>query len=220
MKITIIIPTVSFGRFSLLFKMIKSIHRGLYKDFCIVIVIDGNRKLYETIGAKVEKLYSRSVSVILNKERRGWVFSTNRVLKEFNSPYYIYASDDLIFPSDCIENAMITMKERFPDGYGVVSLGRKVKAIFGLFGNKWVEHFPKREVFCPYYIHYSADREHTEFMKKIGKFAYSPKRDSQVKHFRLKVETCIISRSSRSRDLILRSERKKNNRLWGINFDR
>ena len=109
MKITIIIPTVSFGRFSLLFKMIKSIRRGFYRDFHIVIVVDGNQKLYEAIGAKVEKLYSHGISVILNRERRGWVFSTNRVLKEFNSPYYIYASDDLIFPPDCIENAMITM---------------------------------------------------------------------------------------------------------------
>ena len=127
---------------------------------------------------------------------------------------------DLIFPSDCIENAMITMKKHFPDGYGVVTLGRKHKAIFGLIGDKWVRHFPNRQMLCPYYTHYGSDPEHTAFARKIGKFAYPPKRDSQVKHYRINDKTRILSRKSRTRDLRLLNRRKEKGRIWGIDFER
>lgn len=217
MKITIAIPTCSFGRYDLLVNMIDSIRKGIYKDVHIVIVVDGDPRLYEKIS---EWKKPPGISVVLNKKRSGWVYSVNCVLKEFKSDYYIYASDDLIFPPDCIENAMITMQREFPDGYGVVSLGRKTKCIFGLIGNKWVNHFPKREVFCPYYIHYGADAEHTRFCQKIEKFTYPPKRDSQVKHYRLNDETRIFARSSRTRDLTMRRSRELRGRLWGENFDR
>jgi len=219
--ITIAIPTCSFGRFDLLADMIDSINRGTYRsaNIHIVIVVDGDPRLYEAVKKRNEKFGLPNVSIILNKKRSGWVFSVNRVLKEFESEFYIYASDDLIFPHDCIENAMITMQEHFPTGFGVVSLGKKTKCIFGLIGNEWVKHFPKREVFCPYYTHYGADAEHTDFCKKIGKFTYPPKRDSQVKHFRLNDETRIFARKSRTRDLILHRNRKERGRLWGENFD-
>lgn len=216
MKITIIIPTCSSSRIPLLVKTVESIQAGSYKNIHPVIVADGNPHITKEANRKLHH-----VSVISNKERIGWVASTNRVLREFNSEYYIYAADDLVFPPDCIECAMGKMRGRFPDGYGVVTLGRKTKAIFGLIGNKWVEHFPNRQVFCPYYLHYGADHEHTQFCKKIGKFAYSSKRDSQVKHFRLKDETCRIARSCyRTKDLDLARERREKDLLWGISFDR
>lgn len=221
MKTTIIIPTVSFDRFDLLFREIKSIQSGLYKgDLHIVIIVDGDKKLYEAIGTKVEKMSSEDCVVILNEKRSGWVFSTNRGFKEFESEYYIYASDDLVFPPDCIECAMEAMEKHFPDGNGVVSLGKKTKCIFGLVGNKWVEHFPKREVFCPYYTHYGADAEHTQYAHETGRFAFASKRDSQVKHFRLNDRTRIYSRTSREKDLKLHHDRQKRERLWGTNFDR
>lgn len=216
MKIIISIPTCSSSRIPLLVKTVESIQAGLYKNVHPVIVADGNSHIFEEANKRLH-----NVSVIMNKERVGWVVSTNRVLREFDSEYYIYAADDLIFPENCIECAMVTMRKRFPDGYGVVTLGRKTKAIFGLIGNKWVEHFPDRQVFCPYYLHYGADHEHTQFCKKIGKFAYPPNRDSQVEHFRLKDETCRIARSCyRTKDLDLRKKRKEKNLIWGINFDR
>lgn len=216
MKIIISIPTCSSSRIPLLVKTVESIQAGSYKNVHPVIVADGNSYVLEEANKRLH-----NVSIIMNRERVGWVVSTNRVLKEFDSEYYIYAADDLIFPSDCIECAMGKMRKRFSDGYGVVTLGRKTKAIFGLFGNKWVEHFPDRQVFCPYYRHYGADSEHTQFCKKIGKFAYSSKRDSQVKHFRLKDETCRIARSCyRTKDLDLRKERREKGLIWGVSFDR
>ena len=216
MKVTIIIPTCSDSRIPLLIQTVESIQTGSYKNVHPVIVVDGNPHIAEVANKKL-----RYVSIISNKERIGWVASTNRVLKEFGSEYYIYAADDLIFPFDCIERAMTTMQERFPDGFGVVTIGRKTKAIFGLIGNKWVEQFPDRQVFCPFYKHYGADWEHSQFCKKIGKFAYSSKRNSQVEHFRLKDETCRIARKFyRTKDLTLSTQREKRGLLWGTSFER
>ncbi len=115
---------------------------------------------------------------------------------------------------------MITMKERFPDGYGVVSLGRRTKCIFGLVGRKWIEHFPDRQMLCPYYIHYGADAEHGHFAKEIGKFAYPPDRETQVLHYRLNDRTRVFSRKSRNKDRALHKNRLARGRTWGINFDR
>jgi len=217
MLITIAIPIVSFDRLELLAKEVKSIEAGTYKDIYIVIVVDGNRKLYEAIKKEIPLIKGE---IILNEKRRGWVASINRVFKEYDSPYYIYGSDDVFYPALCIENAMKTMMEKFPDGYGVVSLGRRTKCIFGIVGRKWIEHFPKREMLCPYYTHYGADAEHGRFAKEVDKFAYPPDRKTQVLHYRINDATRTFSRKSRTKDLTLHRNRKERGRTWGINFDR
>ena len=217
MSIIIGIPTVSPDRLTLLEEEIESINKSTYINIYIIIVVDGDAKLYETAKKKFSAF---NISVILNKKRRGWVASTNRVLKEFNAEYYIYGSDDLVFPPACIAGAMDVMRKKFPDGDGVVTLGRRHKAIFGLIGNKWVERFPDRQVFCPYYIHYGSDAEHTRFAHKIGKFAFHPNRDLQVKHYRRNDETRRFSRSTRDVDRALYRDRQERGRLWGVDFER
>lgn len=217
MLITIAIPIVSFDRLGLLAKEVKSIEAGTYKDIYIVIVVDGNRELYDAIKKKIPL---KRGEIILNEERCGWIASINRALKEYDSPYYIYGSDDVFYPRLCIENAMETMKEKFPDGYGVVSLGRRTKCIFGLVGRKWIEHFPDRQMLCPYYTHYGADAEHNRFSREIDKFAYPPDREAQVLHYRLNDKTRTFARKSREKDLALHKNRKGRGRTWGINFDR
>lgn len=215
MKIIISIPSCSSSRIPLLIKTVESIQAGSYKNIHPIIVADGNPKIAEIANKELH-----NVSIISNKKRLGWIFSTNRVLKEFDSPYYIYAADDLIFPPDCIECAMETMKKRFPDGKGVITLGRKTKAIFGLIGRQWIEHFPDRQVFCPYYKHYGGDAEHSQYARDTKRFAYSPKRDSQIKHHRLNDETRVLARRWRAADLKLHKDRKARDRLWGVNFER
>ncbi len=217
MSIIIGIPTVCSDRFSMLVEEVESINNGTYKDFYIIIVVDGDRELHEKIS---KKLSAFNVSVILNKKRLGWVASTNRVFKQFPAPYYIYGSDDLIFPPKLIEGAMDIMREKFPDGDGVVTLGRKHKAIFGLIGRKFVEHFPDHQVFCPYYTHYGSDAEHTRFAHKLERFAFHPNRDLQVKHYRRNDETRRFSRSTRDVDRALYRDRQERGRLWGVDFER
>ena len=214
MKITIIIPTCSSGRIPLLLQTVESIQAGFYKDVHIVVVADGNQHIKEVVNEKFP-----DVTVVFNKERMDWIYSSNRVLKEFDSEYYIYASDDLIFPVDCLSNAMAEMERSFPDGFGVVDLGKKGRGIFGLFGCKFKEHFPNSEVFCPDYIHYSSDAELCEAAKQMNKYSYPPERESQVTHLRMNDETRILARKTRTRDHEIRKQREERGYLWGIDFN-
>lgn len=217
MKVTVIIPTCSSDRILMLIQAIESIIHGSYREFDIVIVADGNPYIAGIFNKG--KYGDYGVTIILNKKRIGWIASMNRALKEVKSEYYIYASDDLIFPADCIENAMARMQERFPDGYGLVTISKKNRCPFGLIGNKFVEHFPDRQVFCPDYIHYGSDTELRKFVMDSDLFAYPPERESQVVHRRSNDETRRIARQVRDRDHKIRDERKEKGYLWGRDFN-
>ena len=214
MKVTVVIPTCSTERIPLLIQTVESIQAGSYKNVYVVIVADGNPHIQEVANKKLHH-----ISAILNKERKDWNFSINRVLKEFDSDYYIYASDDLIFPPDCIKHAVATMEKRFPDGFGVVTISKKNRCPFGLFGRKFAEHFPDRQVFCPDLVHYGGDSELMRTISKLGIFAYPPERESQVKHSRLKDETWKLARRTRTRDRTIFHRRQEKGYLWGIDFN-
>lgn len=214
MKVTVIIPSCSSERLSLLIQTVESIQAGTYKNVHPIIIADGNPEIERM--AK-EKLHH--VSVLLNRERIGWIASINRMLKEWDSDYYIYASDDLEFPHDCIENAVRTMQSKFPDGDGLVTLGKKTRCCFGLVGRKFIERFPERQVFCPDYSHYCSDTELLITVKKLGLFAIPPKRPSQVLHYRRKDETRRLAHLVREEDYAIRDERKAKGYQWGIDFN-
>lgn len=213
MKVTIIIPTCCTNRLQYLIQTVESIQAGTYKELQIVIVIDGNAELY---GLASESL--RDVTIVTNEKREDWVYSQNRIIKEFDSDYYIYASDDLFFPPDCIKYAMIKMGERFPDGDGVVSIGKKHRVAFGLFGRKFADRFPGHQVFCPDFIHYGSDSELFRTVSKLGKFAFIAHRPSSVNHHRLKDETWRLARGVRGRDHSIYHKREEMGLNWGVEF--
>ena len=213
-KITIAIPTCSSERIPLLIQTVESIQAGSYKNVHVVVIADGNPYIQEVAHKRLHH-----ISAILNKKRIDWNASINRVLKEFNSDYYIYASDDLFFPPNCIECAMRTMQKRFPDGFGLVTIGKKNKCPFGLVGRKFVEHFPNYRMMCPDLIHYGGDSELYRTVLKMGKFAFPPDRESQVKHQRLKDETWKLARRIRSRDRMVFYKRQEKKYQWGIDFN-
>ena len=215
-EITIITPSCSTERLDLLIGTIRSVLANKYKRTHLVVVADGNEEIYKAIKKKFDML---QVTVILNPKRMDWIYSMNHILASIKSDYYIYAADDLIFPPDCIKHAMATMQKRFPDGFGVVDLGRKERGTFGLFGNKLANHFPGRKVFCPEYVHYSGDSELCQAAKKMNKYVYLPEREKQVHHFRMYDETRILARSTRTRDHLIRKEREAKGYLWGIDFN-
>jgi len=219
-KIIVAIPSCSSSRTPMLIKGIESIQANTYKNVHVIVVADGNLDIFETTGTYFENKKSENVTIILNKERRDWVFSVNRVFKEFDSDYYIYAADDLFFPRACIEYAMIKMGERFPDGFGVVGIGKKHKCAFGLFGRKFVEHFPNRQVFCPDYIHYGSDSELLQTINKMGKIAQIAHRPSSVAHHHMKDETQRLAEGFRVRDQAIFRQRTEMGLSWGIDFRR
>lgn len=212
-KVTVVIPSCSSERIPLLMRTIESIQSGSYENVRIVIVADGNKEIYKRVRKK------QKVSALLNKKRKDWTISVNRALKQFDSDYYIYASDDLIFPPDCIKGAVETMDKHFPDGFGLVTISKKNRCPFALVGRKFVDHFPDRQLFCPDYVHYGGDSELMRAVTKLGVFAYPPNRENQVKHFRMKDETWRIARRIRTRDRTVFYKRQKKEYLWGVDFN-
>jgi len=213
-KIIIAIPTCSSGRIPTLIKTVETIQAGEYKNVHPVILADGNPEI-----ERVAKEKLHHISVIANRKRRDWVFSINRILREFDSDYYIFGSDDLTFQPRSIKYAMAKMQECFPDGFGVIALARKNKCTFGLFGHKFADHFPNRQVFCPDYIHYASDSELMRCVRALDKYAYPPERKGMVLHSRLKDETWRLARRVRTRDHVIRDERQEKGYLWGVDFN-
>ena len=212
--IAVLIPTISSERIPILFETVTSIQNGKRKQAHVTIISDGNPYIYQ-----VAKKRLNNVSVILNEERIGWPATMNKMFKELNSEYYVYASDDIFFPWDCLHCALHTMKRRFPDGDGLVTIGKKNRCAFGLFGSKFADRFPDRQVFCPDYFHYGGDSELYRTVQTLGRFAYPPNRMSQVQHSRLKDESWRMARRKRGKDLEMYKRREAKGFSWGIDFN-
>lgn len=219
MKVTVIVPIVSWQRYKSLFSLIKSIKAGTYKNIHIVVVVDGDAELLQAITMTSKTLRLENISFILNRNRKDWVYSQNKALKKFESDCYICASDDFIFSVDCIERAVKIMQERFPDTDRIVSLWKKNNAVIGLIGRKLVEHFPNRQIFCPDYIHYCADWELVWYVRKSKKIANFLKGKSQVKHVGKRDETHDFSVKARKLDADMRLNRQVKGYEWGKNFN-
>jgi len=211
--IAIIIPTISPSRITTLLHTVKSIQMGTFKDVSIIVVSDANHEVYWEAKKRI-----KNASVVMNEKRIGWPATINKMVKGIGSEYYCYASDDLLFPYDCLEMAMIEMKNRFPKGDGVVTIGKKPYATFGLFGSKFADRFPDRQIFCPDYFHYGCDSELMRTLKALKLHSYSSKRESQVKHFRLKDASWVLARRTRNRDLAMFKKRESLGLSWGIDF--
>ena len=210
MHINIIIPI--YDRLELLVETIQSIKRNSYKDVSIFVVVDGNQ---EILG----KIIPEEVAVLFNSKRREWVYSINRGISYAVSDATIYAADDLVFQEGCIANAVIAMKERFPDGDGLVAIKQNVRGCstaFGLLGRKFIERFPERCVFCPDYIHHGSDFELGRFARSIDRLHLCD--EARLTHYRLKDSTYNVVKPLESQDFHFINLRKEARLLWGHDF--
>lgn len=218
MRVTIIIPIVSFSRFSSLLQEIRSIEANTYKDVFIAVIVDGNSWLYMRLRQASAALRLKNIEIILSEKRMDWVFLQNQALKQFDSDYYICACDDFIFPPECIENAVDRMQRRFPDGDGVISLWRRSNPVIALFGRKWIERFPDCVMFCPEYTHYCADSECAQVARKLNKVVNLPG-EHRVKHVGTNDETHSLAQKARSKDCETYKKRESKGYKWGIDFN-
>jgi len=211
MHVNIIIPT--WNRPQLLSQTISSITKSIYKDYSIIVIVDGNLKL-------VDLLIKQPVMIIVNRERQDWVYSMNKGLRLAVSDAVMYASDDLVFSPSCLAVAVATLKEKFPDGNGLIGINQTVigcSSAFGLMGRKFINHFPNRQVFCPDYIHLASDFE-------IGKYARTNKifyycKEAVMNHHRLRDETWQRVAKLKNRDLQIQTQRAERNLIWGNSFE-
>ena len=207
--VDVIIPTLD--REDTLKETIKSALASSYKRIGITVVIDGNFQLARSLAGW-------PVKIILNAQRRDWVVSMNKAIAMTHDSAVLYASDDLVFDKYCIERAVQKMPK---DQDALVAIKQDVKGCrtaFGLLGRKFIERFPKSQVFCPDYIHFGSDFEIGLYAARVNKLVMCP--EARVQHRRLHDATHQVAVKVKERDVKIKQERKNRGYLWGLNFDR
>lgn len=212
MHINIFIPT--WNRPQLLLQTISSIGRSTYKDYSIIVIVDGNLKL-------IDLLINQPVMIIVNQENRDWVYSMNKGLRLAVSDAVMYAADDLVLSQDCLAVAATALKEKYPDGNGLIGINQTAvgcSSAFGLMGRKFIDHFPNRQVFCPDYIHLASDFELGKYARANNIFHYC--KEAVMNHHRLRDETWQRVAKIEDRDLQLQNQRAERGLIWGNSWER
>lgn len=219
MYVNIIIP--AYKRFESLRRTLRSIKKSDYKKTLTRVIVDGFQ------DDRYAKLEDSQTTVVYNSERRDWPRSMNEALAQIEGDLFLYGADDITFYPDCISKLVESMNNIYPSGDGLIALKQSQKrsgGAFGLIGNKFVERFPGRAVFCPDYFHFGSDTELRDFAVKAGLYYY--RTDALVWHdrsFRSAVvqdEAFDIGRAARAGDLGTYKMRRRKGYLWGENFHR
>ena len=222
MIVNIIIPT--YKRFESLKKTMYSIKNSDYKETFTTIVADG-------FDDRNDHFKDSQTNILYNAERKGWVYSMNRVLGLIEGDLYFYGADDIQFYPDCISKLVKAMKMIFPTGNGLVSAKqhmilsqkkinpKKCGGAFGLMGRAFVDRFPDHQVFCPDYSHGGADRELRNFAVKAGCYHFC--QDAIVLHSRdVKDETRRLRKEASPQDNETMKIRRDRELFWGETFER
>lgn len=222
-KIDIIIPTRN--RLKKLCRCLDSIPRkGTGLDIQVTIVCDGDAKTATAfIGDE------RVDQVIFLREHRGSVYARNIATQAIEG-HVICAVDDMEFMPGAIEEAHRVLMEKYPDGDGVVGFFRadrdysKIpKASSGMYagvaliGQKFLQRYPNRKLFCPEYFLFAA-QEVTNLGTKLGKicvadnakmFHHAPRKGGGMD------QTHIDGRQHRLIDRATKKRRGEAGTIWG-----
>jgi len=213
MHIDVVIPT--WNRIEKLRNAVDSVTASSYEDVSVFIIVDGNKKVFETVSAWPDE----NVRIFFNEKNIDWVKSMNRGLRH-TTDAAIYAGDDITFDQDCIEKAVDLLKQKAGDA--LIGLRQKKMGSptsFGLIGRRFITHFPNNQVFCPDYIHYGGDSEIARYVRSAGKYFLSP--TVGVTHHRGPADETYrltISKKTGTRDNFYFKKRREMGLIWGNSF--
>jgi len=219
MYVNIIIP--AYKRFESLKRTLHSIKESDYKKTFTTVVVDGFQ------DDRYAQLKDNQTDITYNSKRIDWPRCMNEALKRIEGDLFLYGADDIKFYPDCISKLVESMKSLYPSGDGLIALKQSQKrsgGAFGLIGDKFVERFPDREVFCPDYLHFGSDTELKDFAVKAGLYYFCT--DAVVWHDRsfrrpeVQDEAFNIGRAGKDRDIETYRTRRRKGFLWGENFHR
>lgn len=219
--ICLVVPTIS--RLPSLFRTIETFRQSDTEEKKhVAVIVDDNRINYlNQVVSMVRRNKIKNIEAFFNNSRLGWCRSMNRVFNATDFDFYFYGSDDLTFERKTVTNAIAAMRSHFPDGDGVVGINQNLmhfcKAAFGLVGRKFVNRFPARQVFYPYYKHFCGDSELWHFAQSISKFYFCPA--AMVHHARPMDECKKLAQTTLRRDREIWWKKKGKPRLyWGHAF--
>lgn len=215
----IVIPT--YNRVKKLQRLLDSIRKQTYKNYCITVVADNNCQ-------KTKNAYEQGmlgvVNFIVNDKQMMPIRIWNRYLAQSVCANLVYLCDDVELYEDCLEKgvAYLNSTDRLVGFKQIIKDSTdSCEAAMGIIGSRFADRFPNRQVFCPEYFNMCVDAELLEYAKKHKVFTFAS--DAKLTHYHpgyYKSEidgTHSITRSDFANDRKIRADRKKAGLLWGEN---
>ena len=190
--------------------------------------------LFLTFPVKLDESYT-SCFCSYTKDNKGSVYCRNYMLYSLFYGQYenrfalvdnlsdciLYATDDIEFYPNAIEDAVETLYKNFPDGDGVVGFRQEDEhhpSGVALVGRKFYERYPSGLLFNPEYYHFAAQEVHW-LAAKYDKFIHME--EVGLKHFHPGYyeeemdSTHLDARKFYDRDHKLMAIRQNAGLIWG-----
>lgn len=164
---------------------------------------------------------------LLDKEFKASEF-WNDHLARMEADVLCYLTDDVVLDRFCLMEGWSQMENVKYDGVVGFKInnaldGQPAKAAYGMLGGRYADRFPNRRVFCPDYWCFYLDEELEKYASSIGRFYFADK--AMLEHYhpdfvRTAPDECHVHhRRNKPMDIAHYNARKKNNLLWGREFD-
>jgi len=210
---TIVIATRN--RLVKLLNTLKTIPLADWISVCVVC--DDDEETFQYL-----RQYRPDVEAILTDSHIGSVACRNMAISKIDT-HVLYATDDLLFRPQCIDRAMGSMREWFPDYDGVIGIKQEPGGYHpsgvALVGQPFLQRYPERQLFCPDYWHFSAHEVmwHAEAVERFHLEEGATFWHLHPAKFKEEMdETHREGRIHKDRDMALIAERKNNNLIWGL----
>jgi len=222
-KINVVLPTLGRPRVR---DTIDSLLTSTWGNVHIVVVVQENKEFADMLRKKYAT--EKDVEVIFEKERKGWIWAANLIAQRRGSLFA--AADDIVVMRDTIEILDAVLHRFFPDEDGIVcpyltqtymNKRQGFPGAFTFIGDKFIDRFPGRQIFCPDYFVHGPDAELRNYGISVNRYIQAV--DAKIIHF----ERCAnemdetgkitTKRSTEARELLW--ARQDAGYLWGRDFN-
>ena len=216
-KISIVISTRNRIK-----KLIKTIQSIPEKPYIIThIFCDGDFKALDFLRDNKELWGFRNYTLWHSSEHRGAVKCRNNIIHFLNDGV-LYATDDMTFEPNSIENAFNAFNSHFPDDDGVIGFVQIPDNFHptgvALVGQKFLQRYPSKQLFNPEYSHFACQEIHwlASMLKRFHQEPTAVIRHYHPAFFKGEMDkTHIEARKYRENDHKLMRERQDKGLIWG-----
>ena len=208
------------NRYEKLKKMLKSIPDKPYIE--TMIICDGEDDTLDKVLEEAEIMEKLNIGMLYaDKNQKGAVFCRNYAI-QYCEDGVLYATDDMTFEPNSIENALNAFSSHFLDDDGVVGFVQIPDNFHptgvALVGQKFLQRYPDKRLFWPGYHHFACQEVYW-LASKLGKFHQEP--TAVIRHYHPAFfkkemdETHIEARKYREKDHALMRARQMTGTIWG-----
>jgi hypothetical protein len=220
------IPIATLGTRCQITDTIDTILTSTYSNIKLVITIQENAELMK----QLKELYAidSRVEIIYEQKNSGWIQANNHLAQQ--EGFLFPMADDISMTRETIGILVSEMERLFPDEDGILATNHtntylKNRAgwsgAFVFIGEKFMDRFPDRQVYCPDFFIYMGDIELPEYALSINKCFQIP--DAHIIHYGRRAgkrdATSKRASSIGSIDHETYFLRQQKGYLWGKNFD-